>query len=188
MALTACPQLRCSRGWVPIFRSISSTKPVSSTMPATRPRWSMSCTSIRRASAVSSMLHKIPQPPNEPAERCQVGRRSRSRRLEEVCGGVPWRRDERRTNRRRDRFLEKGQKERRCCPPIHRHRRRYAELPSRGIFGLLLEEWSGVRGPYSVPAQGVDGGQRARGRGRCTRGGRVCEQIRVGQEDASKGV
>src|SRR5215207_10132433 len=68
MAFTARPQLRCSWGWVPTLRSISSTSPVSSMMPATMPRWSISCTSIRGASAVLSMLHKIPHPPSVPAE------------------------------------------------------------------------------------------------------------------------
>src|SRR5215208_1676025 len=73
MAFTARPQLRCSWGWVPTLRSISSTSPVSAMMPATMPRWSISCTSIRGASAVLSMLHKIPHPPSVPAE-CGVNR------------------------------------------------------------------------------------------------------------------
>src|SRR5215204_1049418 len=49
-------------------------------------------------------------------------------------------------------FFEEGRKERRCCPPIHRHRRRYGELPGGGVLGLFLGEGCGVRGPYSVPA------------------------------------
>src|SRR3712207_220574 len=70
--------------------------------------------------------------------------------LREYVVDAPRPRGERGAPRGRDRFLEEGREERRCCPPVHRHRWRHGELPGWSILGLRLRERRRVHRPCAV--------------------------------------